>query len=166
MDERTYREFRKIAVKITSGDERSDDLLHDVLEQLETNVKWNELKTKEEKNYFLVRALTNQYKSNNSKFNRTYRRFTFEQMTNQEQVDIEYKEPITLEWVNETLNKELKDKPENWYQVGLFKMYMEHRKIEPIHKKTKIPKYSIRSTIKEMKLWLNKQWEINQNGTN
>lgn len=166
MDERRYREFKKIANKITSGDERSDDLLHDVLEQLQTNVKWNQLETKEEQNYFLVRALSNQFHSNNSKFNRTYRRFTFEQMTNQEQVDTEYKEQITMEWVNETLDKELKERPESWYEVGLFKMYMEHKKIEPIHKKTRIPKYSIRITIKQMKEWLNKQWQKEQYGSN
>jgi hypothetical protein len=35
---------------------------------------------------------------------------------------------------------------------------MEHRSIEPIHKKTRIPRYSIRDTIKEMKGWIKTKW--------
>jgi hypothetical protein len=40
----------------------------------------------------------------------------------------------------------------------VYLLYMEHKKIELIHKQTKIPRYSIRKTIREMKSWIIKKW--------
>lgn len=158
MLERRYREYKELAKRITKGDERHIDLLHDVLINLESNEKWNNLPTKEEQMYFLTRAITNQYYSNNSYFNKTYRKFNAEATEIPEVLDEPYIERPSIEWVNNTLENELKLNPDNWYNIGIFKMYMEHRKIELIHKKTKIPKYSIRDTIKQMKSWLKKEW--------
>lgn len=163
MLERRYREYKELAKRITKGDERHQDLLHDILIQLETNEKWNNLQTKEEQLYFLTRTIQNQYYSNNSKFQKTYRKFSSEIIEIPDTEDVPYQERPSVEWINNLLEEELQINPENWYNIGLFKMYMEHRKIEDIHKKTKIPKYSIRNTIKEMKMWIkikwNKKWE-------
>ena len=159
MLEKRYREYRELAKRITKGDERHIDLLHDVLIQLETNDKWNNLHTKEEQMYFLTRTLTNQYYSNNSKFNRTYRKFSADQLEIPEVPDEPYEETPTIAWVHHILDEELEMNPDNWYNIGLFKLYMEHKKIEPIHKKTRIPKYSIRETIKQMKFWLKEKWK-------
>lgn len=161
MLERRYREYKDLAKRITKGDERHIDLLHDILITLETNDKWNNLHTKEEQMYFLTRAIQNQYYSNNSKFQRTYRKFNADIISGLETLEVPdepYIERPSIEWVNALLENELKDNPENWYNIGLFKMYMEHRKIEPIHKKTQIPRYSIRDTIKQMKSWLKEEW--------
>lgn len=165
-DDRNYKEYLKLAKRITKGDERYMDLLHDVLLQLESNVKWNQLNDKKERMYFISKVLSNQFNSNNSQFQRTYRRFTFEQINGIEQSDIEYRESPTMEWVRERLDEELISNPESWYQIGLFKMFIEHKKVEKLHKKTRIPKYSIRNTIKEMKLWLRTEWKNEQNGKN
>lgn len=159
MLEKRYREYRELAKRITKGDERHIDLLHDVLIQLETNDKWNNLHTKEEQMYFLTRTLTNQYYSNNSKFNRTYRKFSADQLEIPEVPDEPYEERPTVAWVHHILDEELEMNPDNWYNIGLFKLYMEHKKIEPIHKRTRIPKYSIRETIKQMKSWIKIKWE-------
>jgi hypothetical protein len=163
--EQRYREYFQIAKKITKGDERARDLLHDVLIDLNSNVKWNNLSTKKEQIYFITRTMINQFNSNNSKFQRNYRKFTFEQISNVEQLDEIYEEKPTIEWIQQLLEKEVNNNPENWYNVGLFKMYMSHKKIEPIHKKTRIPKYSIRLTIKHMKAWIKEQWIKEKNGT-
>jgi hypothetical protein len=42
--------------------------------------------------------------------------------------------------------------------VGIFRLYLQHRKLEPIHRQTKIPKYSLRITLKEMKEWIKNKW--------
>ena len=59
---------------------------------------------------------------------------------------------------DETLEQELKDNPDKWYEVGIFRLYLKHRKLEPIHRQTKIPKYSLRQTLKEMKEWIKIKW--------
>jgi hypothetical protein len=159
MLEQRYREYRELARKITKGDERHIDLLHDVLIQLDTNEKWNNLNTKQEQMYFLTRTLTNQFYSNNSKFQKTYRKFSSEPIDIPDVEDVPYQERPSLEWLNKLLETELKTNPENWYNIGLFKMYMEHKKIEPIHKQTRIPRYSIRETIKQMKVWVKQKWD-------
>jgi hypothetical protein len=158
MLEKRYEQYRELARKITKGDERYIDLLHDVLIQLETNEKWNNLQTPKEQMYFLTRTLINQYYSNNSHFNKTYRKFSSEITDIPEEEDTPYQEKPSIEWINNLLDNELNTNPDNWYNIGLFKLYMEHRSIEPIHKKTKIPRYSIRDTIKQMKGWIKTKW--------
>lgn len=159
MLEQRYKQYIELAKRITKGDERYVDLLHDVLIQLSSNEKWNNLQTSEEQMYFLTRTITNQYYSNNSKFQRTYRKFSSEIVEIPDRIDERYQDRPSLEWLNKTLDNELKTNPNNWYNIGLFRLYMEHKKIEPIHKKTLIPRYSIRETIKEMKSWIKKKWE-------
>jgi hypothetical protein len=159
MDERKYREYRELARTITGGDERYLDLLHDVLIDLSGSDKWNNIPTKKERMYYLTRTLSNQFYSNNSKFNRTYRKFNTEVFENIELEDEPYMEKPTMDWVNEILEKEMKDHPDKWYDIGLFQLYMKTRKIDLIHKKTRIPKYSIRETIKQMKFWIKQKWK-------
>jgi hypothetical protein len=158
MDQKQYNKYKQIATKITKHSELSEDLLHDVLLQLDNNEKFNTLSDKD-KVFFFIRTLTNQYYSSNSKFQRTYR-LKYEEFNNNVEVeDKPYHESPTIDWVNETLDKELKNNKEFWYNHGLFKMYLEHKKIKLIHDRTRIPIYSIRATIKEMRLWLRNKWE-------
>ena len=159
-----YREYFSIAKRITKGDERARDLLHDVLIQLSNNYKWNNLSNKREQDYFITRTMMNQFNSNNSKFQRTYKKFTFEQVSNVEQIDTIYEEQPTIEWIQHILENEVNNNPQNWYNVGLFKMYMQERKIDIIHQKTRIPKYSLRLTIKEMKNWIKEKWNKEKYG--
>jgi hypothetical protein len=166
MDNKRYHEFAKIANKITGGDERSYDLLHDVLLQLENNKKYQSLDHKDQL-WFFVRVMQNQYKSNNSLFHKTYRKnHPTEIPLNYEVVDDEYEEYPTMDWINETLEQELKTNPDSWYNIGIFRLWMENKKIEVLHKKTKIPKYSIRQTIRDMKLWIKLKWKEYKDGNN
>jgi len=41
---------------------------------------------------------------------------------------------------------------------GIFRLYLKHRKLEPIHRQTKIPKYSLRQTLKDMKEFIKQKW--------
>lgn len=163
--EEQYKKYREIVIKITKDSDKADDLLHDVLLQLDKNEKYKALPIKEQ-TYFFVRTIQNQFYSNNSLFQRTYNRYKYEEFNASLEVKQDpYHETPSMEWLNETLEKELQTNKNFWYNYGLFKMYLEHKKIEPIHQKTRIPKYSIRNTINEMKLWARKKWIEYQDGT-
>ena len=131
MTQTQYDKYKKIILKICKNDERSEDLLQDILLQLSLNVKYNALSEKE-RVFFFIRTVQNQYYSNNSSFQRTYRKYVFEQLpVNYDPKTEEYKEIPTLEWIEETLDKELNDNPDKWYEVGIFRLYLQHRKLEP-----------------------------------
>lgn len=160
MTDKEYKEYYKIAMKICGGDERTQDLLHDVLIALSTNDKFISLEEKNKK-FFFVRAISNQFYSKNSYFFRQHRRTQHNEFEGNlfDTPDIPYEEQPSMEWVKETLEEELRNNKNFWYNKGLFEMYLEHKKLEKIHALTMIPKYSIRQTIKEMKLWLRKKWQ-------
>lgn len=158
MLERKYNQYRNLTKRITKGDERHEDLLHDILIQLSTNEKWNNLQTDQERLYFLTRTITNQYYSNNSKFHRTYRNQNKELYDIPDTQDEDYQDRPSVEWLNNLLTKELESNPDNWYNVGLFRLFIKDKRIDEIHKQTLIPKYSIRETIKFMKGWVQQKW--------
>jgi hypothetical protein len=164
MTNEIYNKLKLITQKITKGDELYEDLLHDVLIQLQSNDKYNELNDKQ-KVYYFVRAITNQYYSSTSYFYKTYKKLKITELNNNINVEYElYDEPPTIEWINRTLDNELLQNPNSWYDVGLFRLYMELNNINQVHKRTTIPKYSVRITIKLMKEWLNKKWIEYKNG--
>jgi DNA-directed RNA polymerase specialized sigma24 family protein len=159
MTTQEYNEYKKVALKICKNDERTEDLLHDVLIQLSDNEKYQILE-KKQKLYFFIRAISNQYYSNNSAFYRQYRRTQTQELhSNHELIEEEYQENPTMEWVNETLEQQMKLNKDFWYEAGIFKLYIEHRKLEPLHKRTQIPKYSLRKTINDVKEILRTKWD-------
>lgn len=158
MNEKQYNNYKKIITKICGGDEKAEDLLHDILIQLSTNHKFNSLDEKS-RLFFFIRAVKNQYYSNNSNFKRNYKKYYFEEIpTTYDPKEEEYKELPTMDWIKETLEEELKRNRDFWYNKGIFELYLEHKKLEHIHRLTHIPKYSLRATLKEMKLWINNKW--------
>jgi hypothetical protein len=158
MDSKEYNELRKIANKICKGDDNINDLFHDVLLQLKTNKVYNALDEKS-KVFFFIRTISNQYYSNNSSYHKTYRKYSFQDIPiNYDCKDQEYNELPTLDWIVETLDNELKGNPTFWYNHGIYTLYLEHKKLESLHRLTQIPKYSLRITLKEMKEWLNYKW--------
>lgn len=158
MNQNEYDKYKKLIHKICGGDDKSEDLLHDILIQLSTNEKYNTLSEKE-RVFFFIRTVQNQYYSNNSKFQRTYKKYIFEEIPiNYNPKDETYYELPTIDWVQETLNNELQNNKNFWYNKGIFDLYLEHKKLETIHKLTKIPKYSLRMTLREVKAWLKIKW--------
>lgn len=158
MTQENYNKLKLIVEKITKGNELSEDLFHDVLVQLSTNEKYNKLNDNQ-KTYYFVRAITNQYYSLTSYFYRTYKKFRVIEIIPDITIAVEeYEDTPSIEWINETLDEELINNPSSWYHIGLFKMYMELKSISSLHQKTTIPKYSIRLTIKIIKELLNRKW--------
>ena len=165
MDSKQYKNFKQIAYKICGGDERTEDLLHDVLFQLNKNKVYNTLSEKDQV-FFFVRTISNQYRSNNSLFRRTYRKYQFEQLNpNIELVDEAYQERPTMDWIREMLETELEVNPSFWYNKGIFELWIENKGfIERIHKQTKIPRYSIIDTINEVKKLIHQRWKTYNDG--
>jgi hypothetical protein len=163
--EEQYKKYQEIVRKITKNDDKADDLLHDVLLQLGQNKTYNTLSQKDQV-FFFVRAVKNQFYSNNSLFQRTYNRYRYEEFNSAIEIkDEEYYETPSMEWIKKILEAELESNKNFWYNYGIFNLYIEHKRINKIHQKTKIPKNSISNTIKEMKAWINKKWIDYQNGT-
>lgn len=159
MQKKEYEKFKKLVKKLTKNNELSDDLLHDIFIELKENEKFNTLSEKD-RVYFFIRVIKNQFYSNNSKFQRTYKKYRFDELpVNYDLKDEEYIEHPTIDWIKETLDKELELNKDFWYNHGIFNMYLEHKKIKTLHVLTKIPIYSIRATIKEIKVWLKEKWD-------
>jgi HD superfamily phosphohydrolase len=158
MDIQKYNELKKIAYKICKNNQNTNDLLHDVLLQLTFNETYNALDEKS-KVFFFIRTITNQYHSNNSSYHKTYKKHSFQEIPiNYDNKDEEYNELPTISWITETLDEELRINPTFWYNHGIYTLYLEHKKLEKLHRLTQIPKYSLRITLKEMKEWLNYKW--------
>lgn len=159
MNNNEYQNYLDIVNKITKHDTRAEDLLHDILLQLKDSTLFNSL-SGNQKTYFFVKVVKNQYNSNNSKFKRNYRRYEYSQLGNMTDIpDEEYVETPDMLWVIQTLDKELERNPDNWYDIELFKLYLKHKKIETLHKTTMIPKYSLRITINKIKTFLREEWK-------
>ena len=158
MKKTNYNELRKIALKICKNDDNTEDLLHDTLIQLNENKVYNTLSDKD-KVFFFVIAIKNQYYSNNSGYHKTYRKYAFDEIPiNYDPKDKEYDELPTMDWITETLDNELKLNKDFWYNHGIYTLYLQHKKLESLHRLTQIPKYSLRITLKQMKDWLNFKW--------
>jgi hypothetical protein len=160
MTNELYDKLKLIALKITKGDELNEDLFHDVLIQLANNEKYNKLNEKQ-KTYYFVRAIINQYYSTTSYFFKTYKKFKVIEIFPDTTIiyDEGYEDTPSIEWINEILDQELINNPSNWYHIGLFRMYMDLKNISKLHKQTRIPKYSIRLTIKIIKELLHNKWQ-------
>jgi len=165
MTNKEYKDYLQLTIKITGGDDRASDLLHDVMIQLSDNTKYKELSPNDKK-YFLVKSIQNQYYSNSSSFKRKYKKYSFVELEETfEKVDTIYEEEPTMEWVKETLEEELKKNPDFWYNKGIFDLWIKHNGfIERIHKQTSIPRYSLKDTIKEVKKLIKTKWREYKDG--
>lgn len=161
-----YKKYLQVATRITGGDQRAKDLLHDVLLQLSKNGKFDNL-SGTDKLYYLTMALKNQFYSNNSQFKRDYRKYEFTELTiDHDDISVEYDEQPTLDWVREVLQDELDKDKDFWYNKGLFELWLDNKGfIDRVHKQTHIPRYSIKDTIKEVKELLRRRWVIYKRDT-
>jgi hypothetical protein len=162
MTEKYYNNLKKITKRICNGDSRGEDLMHDVIINLQKNERYNSLDDKT-KVFFFTKTIKTQYTSNNSKFQRDYRRYEFDELPVIDEVrqdETPYEERPTISWILETLSNEVKDNPDFWYDEGIFKLFLEEKQLERLHRRTQIPKYSLRETLKNVKEILRNKWII------
>jgi hypothetical protein len=166
MNQQQYKKYYKAAIKITSDHNDAQDLMHDVLIMLTKNEKYNNL-SDTNKFFFFIRTMMNQYRSNSSHYTRNYKKYNFEELKTDFNIqDSIYEEQPSLDWIRETMDQEIEVNPDFWYDRGIFELWLSHKGfIERVHKQTRIPRYSIKETIEKTKLWINKKWEKYKDGT-
>ena len=154
MDQKKYNKYLDITKKITNYDERSQDLLQDILLNFQRSALFNTL-SERERVFFLIRAIKNQYYSKNSYFYRDYVRPTGVKLDYEFEVEdkVEPEYP-NLEWVKNRIEQL------NWYEKGIFTLYIDLGTIEKVSKQTKIPLYSIHKSINKTKKFLKESWLI------
>lgn len=154
MTQEQYKTYLKVANTITKKDPRTSDLVHDVMISLLNNEYYKTLPEKAGL-YFFIKAIKNQFYSNSSYFYRDYRKHSFSSI---EYIDISEEEKTpekpSIDWITEQLQHL------DWYERGLFELYMEKPVIKHLSEKTNIPIYSVRKSIKETKKFLLKRWEL------
>lgn len=167
MTEKQYNNLKKITQKICNNDSRAEDLLHDVILKFSDNIKFKSL-DESSKIFYFVKTIKNQFYSNNSVFQKENKRYQFEDMSPiRETEDETYYEKPTMDWVNETIEIELNQNPNYWYESGIWGLYVKHKTLVKLHQVTKIPKYSLRETLNDVKKMLKTKWiEYEKNNYN
>ncbi len=160
MNKKLYHKLKQLTLKMCSDTDACVDLFHDILLQCETNSTFSGL-TDDEKRYYFVGIVRRQVYSTNSAYYRKYKKYSFvELQPKDDKVDEPYIELPDMDWIKSQLEQELSNNPDLWYNKMLFEVYLEKGGvIEKVWAQTKTPRYSIKSTINDMKKWLRKRWE-------
>jgi hypothetical protein len=116
----------------------------------------------EQKKYFFIRVVKNNWYSNTSRFEYEFRRKVSDnreykdyELSLIEEEDEEYTEDLPdIEWVREELNKL------HWYSRDLFLMWIELGSVTGISKQTTIPINTCGKHIREIKEYLRELWEL------
>lgn len=162
MNQKLHDKLKQVMNKMCSDRDTCEDLFQDILFKLETNEKYKTLSDKE-KVYYFIGVVRHQVYSTNSSYFRQYKKHQFVELQEEDKesvVDETYIDKPDMIWVKEMMELELKKNPSFWYNKMLFELYIEKNGvIEKVYQKTKIPRYSIKETINEMKIWLKQKWE-------
>lgn len=157
-------ELQKICQRVSKKND-SSDLCQICIEQLLKSKKIHEIDDAE-KLYFFARIVRNNFNSNTSRYDKTYRKTNFVELgSNIDIIQEDYEEPIlTIEWMLEELEL-LKN--EDWYLATITLHYFsENCNLTRLSKKIGIPINNLSRDIKKVKLILNDklQQRIRENG--
>jgi len=162
--EQNINELRKICQRVSKKND-SSDLCQICIEQLLKSKRIHEIPDSE-KLYFFARIVRNNFNSNTSRYDKTYRKTNFVELgSNIDIIQDEYQEDIlTIEWVLDEL--ELLKK-EDWYLATITLHYLSQGcNLTRLSKKVGIAINSLSRDIKKAKLILNQklQERIKENG--
>jgi hypothetical protein len=160
MNAQLYNKLKKLTLKMCSDRDTCIDLFHDILLQCETNPTFTGL-TEDQQRYYFVGIVRRQVYSTNSSYYRMHKKYNFTELKDtDDMVDVDYVETPDMTWVKKVLNDELEKNPDFWYNKQLFELYLDKGGvIEKVYQQTRIPRYSIKDTINEMKKWLKQKWQ-------
>lgn len=154
MNQEEYNNLLEIAYRLSKGDHRTEDLVHDILANFLSTPVFKTLPKKERVFYF-IRAFRNQFEGPSSYFKRDYRRWDFGRTDiTIDPIQEEFEEKPSIEFVFKCL-EELE-----WYERDLFHLYIKEGSIAKVHQKTKIPLYSLRKSINTSKSFIKQKWDI------
>lgn len=144
---------------IVKDKDEVDDLYQCVMEQLlKQQHKIDDIKD-EQKLYYVIRVVKNNYNSKTSPYHYQFRKPQEKQLPIIEDVieniqDVEYKETLPdMEWVKRQLNTL------DWFSRDLFLLWMELSTISKVSEQTKIPLNSVSRYINKIKKILQERWK-------
>lgn len=144
---------------IVKDKDEVDDLYQCVMEQLlKQQHKIDDIKD-EQKLYYVIRVVKNNYNSKTSPYHYQFRKPQEKQLPIIEDVieniqDVEYKETLPdMEWVKRQLNTL------DWFSRDLFLLWMELSTISKVSEQTKIPLNSVSRYINKIKRILQERWK-------
>jgi len=149
-----YQKLYQITDKLCSGKD-TDELFQFCIEQFLYYPKIENIPV-ENRLFFFVRIVKNQYHSNTSKFHKIYRKHKFQELHNIEILDIPYEDSDELRWVYEQIEH---DKIYgDWYYARLFEIYIsEGCSMTNTHKRTTIPLNSVSRDVNKYRKQLIKR---------
>lgn len=145
-----YEHLLTSTKNITRGSKLSEDLLHDAILVFYEKPNVQDIVDSGGATFYIVRILLNQFRSNTSSFNSTYRK-RFEELNdrkyvfacNEEEECSEKNAKIAAEAIEEL----------DWYSKKLFSVYREHNcNVSSVSRSTKIPNASIFRTLRKLRL--------------
>lgn len=144
---------------IVKHKDETDDLYMCVMEQLlKQQHKIDDIKD-EQKLYYVIRVVKNNYHSKTSPYHYQFRKPYEKQLPIIEDVieqieDVEYQETLPdMEWVKRQLNTL------DWFSRDLFLLWMELSTISKVSEQTKIPLNSVSRYINKIKRILQERWK-------
>ena len=155
-----HNDMLKLTGTITKTPDEADDLYSCVVEQLLKRSNKIDETPDNQKKYYFIRVLKNNYNSKTSPYHYQYRKPTQHHTTLIETItegftDEEYEETIPdMKWVEKRLEEDF-----DWYERDLFCLWIELGTLTSLSKKTKIPLNSVGRQIKTIKQKLKELWD-------
>lgn len=146
--------------EIVSNRDEADDLYQSVVEQLLKKPDNIDKVKDEQKLYFFIRVIRNNYFSKTSPYHYQFRKPTERNIPIKETilediVDEEYSEDLPdMEWVKNEL------KTLDWFSRDLFLLWLELNTISNVSRQTQIPLNSVSRYINKIKKELKQRWEM------
>ncbi len=160
-----HNDMLELTRTITKTHDEAVDLYACVVEQLLNKSNKIDETPDNQKKYYFIRVLKNNYNSKTSPYHYQYRKprqhlLPIIEGLTEDFVEEEYEETIpTMEWVEKTLNEEF-----GWYERDLFFLWVEMGTLTKLSYKTQIPLNSVGRQIKTIKLKLKELWDKVEHG--
>jgi hypothetical protein len=161
------REYKDICRNIAKGNQLYEDLFQELIIILceYDPVKLEDIYDRGQIKWFIIKILTNQYKSKHSPFHKKFRAFS-ERTTIS---DIDFPEDPTdnnedlLNIVDTAIERHLFTDQNDWYETNLFKSYIEVGSLRKLSQKTGISRSAISYSVDGFKNTIKKkEKEMNQ----
>lgn len=155
------QDYRQACMRITGGDELSDDLFHEMILVLMRydDTKIIGLYTKGELKWFVVRVMMTMWRCKSSPFFQAYRKksdsINERIQPSEDMYDLE--RDLATQRVLDATDKVLEEKlnsgnRNDWYEATMWKLYLSAGSFRKAQAQSKIPYKSIANTVRRMKL--------------
>ncbi len=154
--EHNYNDLRDMVLKIIKDDQNIDDFYHHILEDILVKQSKMDTLPDNEKKYYFIRIVKNQYYSKTSPYYYRYKKSQIKREdldTNLNEIPDDVSPTLPdMDWVKNEL------KNLDWYERELFLLYMELGTMTKVSKKTTIPLNTVSRQVGNIKQHLRTRW--------